>query len=110
MEEDNKGGENYFGGPRSLFNVTKGDILIFRNFAIPVLHEPLFPGKGILIALVWVYKMVQSFKGRPDTRSKAGETAGICSSLVNFPRPKAQFRVVDADGVRDLLPALDLLS
>lgn len=54
--------------------------------------------------------MVQSFKGRPDTRSKAGETAGICSSLVNFPRPKAQFRVVDADGARDLLPALDLLS
>ena len=51
-----------------------------------------------MIALVWVYKMVQSFKGRPDTRSKAGETEGICSSLVNFPRPKAQFRVVDADG------------
>lgn len=40
-----KGGENYFGGPRSLFNVTKGDALILRNHAISVFTNASSLGK-----------------------------------------------------------------
>ena len=46
-----KGRENYSGwrGSRSLFTVTKVDILIVKNSTISILYRQPFSGRGILI-------------------------------------------------------------